>query len=367
MEENKITTITTTIKINELINKVVNENPVNKCEFNNSLIYNFTNELLQNLGTQLEQQRETQQYKGGKKKQIKIKRKTIKRKVTKRKMTKRKITKINQKGGIIDPRLVIFFMTFFIVFVKGIKNVTDTDIIKRVKQVKDTSELFRNYYGTCSLNTMLFLKTIDLPTFEDLSVDIMANKRGLTDEQMSTYLNKDINIHSKWISLPGSEGDLEDVVEKVIERITDKLKNLRSNYGFEPTQSIITVMNYVKKSRRVGHSVVVWLTGNNELIIIEPQKIQRYGLELYTSESGEDKYMFNDKDIRRASLRKYIKDNIDVQNEFSDIDIFASMHIEMDETPGLYNLSRYNDKVIDTISRIREAEKNMSNKERIEF
>jgi hypothetical protein len=352
MEENKIITITTTIPIKDLINKVINNNPQTECEFNNSLIYNFTDELLEKLRSQLDHQS------GGKKK---------KRKTRKSKKKNKRTKKLRSQKGGLDPRLIVFFMSMFLVFVKGIKNVTDNDIIRRVIQVKELSNLFRNHYGTCALNTMLFLKTIDLPTFEDLTVNMLSSdQRGLSREQIGSYMNKELNIHSKWISLPGIEGELDEVVDRVIERIINTLKKIRSDYGFDSTQSIITAMSYVKKGINARHSVVVWLTGNNELIVIEPQKIERFGLELYTSESSFEQYMFNDKTIKRRLLKKYIKDNIDVQNEFNDINIFASMHIELDDTPGLDTLTQ-NKRLGDTIKRIREAEENMVDKKRIEF
>lgn len=359
MEEDKTITITTKIPIEVIVNKVVEENPQTECEFNNLLIYNFTNELLEKLRIQLDQQR------GGKKKKTRKSRKSRKSKKTKRSNKTKKIR--NQKGGV-DPRLIIFFASMFLVFVKGIKNMTDSDVIKRVKQVNEVSDLFRNYYGTCTLNTMLFLKTIDLPTFADLSIDMMTNSPGLTNREMVSYLNKDLNFNSKWISLSGRTGELDEVVENFIEKVINKLIKLRSDYGFEPTQSIITAMNYVKKGeRRVGHSVVLWLTGNNELIIIEPQRIQRFGLILYTSETSFDRYMFDDKEIKRGSLRQYIRENIDIQNELSDVDIFASMHLEIEDARGIEEFTPKNKRIIDTIARIKGVEETMKDKTRIEF
>ena len=354
MEEDKIIKIRTTIPIQNIVNKTVENNPQSECEFNDLLIYNFIDDLLEKLRIQLDQQR------GGKKLNRKLRTKRNK----KHKKKTRKLR--NQKGGF-DPKLIIFFMSMFLVFVKGIKNMTDTDVINRIKQVNEVSDLFRNYYGTCTLNTMLFLKTIDLPTFEELSIDMITNRPGLTTREMAPYLNKELTFDSKWISLSGREGELNEVVENFIEKVINKLIQLRSDYGFGPTQSVITAMNYIKKNKRVGHSVVLWLTSNNELIIIEPQKIYMHGLILYTSDTSLDKYMFNDKEIKRGSLRNYIRENIDIQNEISDVDIFASLHIEIDDMRGINILSSKNKRVIETISRIRNVEQSMEEKERIEF
>ena len=357
MEEEKILTITTKIRVDEIIDKVLNNNPHSECEFNNLLIYNFTDILLDKLKIQLEQQRGGKFKKG--KRQTKIKKS---KNINKGKKT-RKIR--NQKGGT-DPRILIFFMSMFIVFVKGVQNMTDIDVIRQIKKANQVSDLFKNYYGTCTLNTLLFLKTIDLPTFEELSIDMMINKPGLTKYQMSEYLNKELTLNSRWYSFSGREGDIDDLVEQFIERIRNKLISLRSLYGYSANQSIITAMNYTKKSRKAGHSVVIWLTSKNEIIIIEPQKFLTNNIILYTSEITMDKVLFNDKELKRSSLRLYIKENIDITNEYSDTDIFESIHIEIDDVYGKNSLSHTNQRVIEVISRIRETEENLENKPRIE-
>ena len=66
----------------------------------------------------------------------------------------------------LNVKIVLVFMSLFYLFVKGIKNMTQIDVIDRIKQANEVSDIFKNYYGTCSLNTMVFLKTIDLQTFE---------------------------------------------------------------------------------------------------------------------------------------------------------------------------------------------------------
>jgi len=157
MEQDKIININTKIPIQEIVNKVLDGDPTTECEFNNLLIYNYIDILLEKLNIQLNQQRAGKRKKG-KTKTIKtrtIKTRTIKTKTIKTRVKRlhkgRKTRKFrNQKGGM-DPRIVLFFMSMLIVFVKGVKNVTDTDVIKRIKQSNEVSELFSNYYGTCTL------------------------------------------------------------------------------------------------------------------------------------------------------------------------------------------------------------------------
>jgi len=322
------------------------------------LTYNFTDIFLDKINIELEQQR------GGKKRRNT--KRNAKRNIKRNKKRNKKTRKLrNQKGGT-DPRILIFFMSMFIVFVKGVQNMTDMDVIKQVKKANQVSDLFRNYYGTCTLNTLLFLKTIDLPTFEDLSIDKMMNKPSLTKYEMSNYLNKELTLNSRWYSFSGREGNIDDLIEQFIDRVRNKLISLRSSYGFPSNQSIITAMIYPKKSIVKSHAVVVWLTSKNEIIIIDPQKFITNDIILYTSEITFDKFLFNDKELKKSSLRFYIRKNIDLTTEIRDTDIFESIHIEIDDIYGNNNLSPTNQRVIETISRIRETEENLENKNRIE-
>lgn len=356
MEEDKNITIITKIPIETIVNKTVNMQPTSECEFNNLLIYNFTDSLLNNLlGDQS----------GGKKSKSKTKSKSNKK--NKKKQTRRHLRKITRQLGGADPRLIVFFMSLFIVFVKGVQNMTDSDIVRRLKQTNEVSDLFRNYYGTCALNTLLFLKTIDLPTFQDLSIDMMSNKPGLSMSKMSSYLNQELNIHSRWASFSGRQGDnMQELIENYVEKIRSKLIAMRAIYSFSPKQSIITAMNYPKKQKSAGHSVVIWLMSNNEIVIIDPQKFLKEDIILYTSETGYDKFMFNDKEIKRSPIKLYIRDNIDITNENRDTDIFESMHIELDDIYGTNELSPRNKKIYEVISMIRETEDKITGLERIE-
>jgi hypothetical protein len=374
MEEEKSITITTKISIEELINDVAASNPTSVCEFNNLLIYNFLNTYLERLRTQLEQQS------GGKmhikKRGLKLYKLTKKyiKKGTKARNTRNARNSRNsrnarnkriQKGGL-DPRILFFFMSMLITFVRGVKNMTDSDVITRIKSAASVSELFKNYHGTCALNTFLFLKTIDLPTFEDLSVDMITNKPGMTKVQMSPFLNKELNLNSRWYSFSGMEGDIDELTENFVERVKSRLIGLRSVYGYESTQSVITALSYKRKQIQVSHSVVVWLSSNNEITIIDPQRFVKNGIALYTSDPSPEPFMFGDKQLKHYSIRKYIKDYIDLTNEFGDTYIFESIHIELDDIHGLNALSPSNKRVNAVIARIKEIEAENKHLERIE-
>jgi len=363
MEEN-IKNINTKIPIEQIINNTLNSQPKTECEFNNLLVYNFAKILL-----------EGQEFIGGgktnkrfvKRNKNKLTKYNKYKKQNKMLKTKTKTLKLRhmpkQKGGA-NLQLVLFIMALLVTFAKGMKNVTDNEVIQRIKQANEVSDIFRNYYGTCTLNTMLFLKTIDLPTFEELSLNIMTKKsKALNSVKMSNILNKELNVNSKWYMLSGRKPDEElsekDILNRFIERIKNKLILLRTEYNFNTNQSIITVMNYPKKGKDVGHSVILWLTSSNEIIIIDPQKFINDGIILYTSELTTKKYMNKDIDLKLDSLRIYIRNNIDIYDEGRDSDILVSLHIEINDIYGKSDLSITNKNLINTISRIKQTEETL--------
>jgi hypothetical protein len=355
MEDN-IKNINTKIPIEQIINETLETSPKSECEFNNLLVYNFLKILF-----------EDQKFIGGSKNKLtKYNKKQNKNKLTKynkkqNKMKTRKLrNKLIQKGGT-NAKLILFMVALLVTFVKGIKNLTDSEVIQRVKEANEVSDIFRNYYGTCTLNTMLFLKTIDLPTFEELSVNIMTKKsQALNSVKMSSILNKELNVNTKWYMLSGRKPDEElsekDILNRFIERIKNKLILIRKEYNFYLNQSILTVMNYPKKGKDVGHSVILWLTSFNEIIIIDPQTFVKQGIILYTSELTTKKYMNNDQSLKIDSLRIYIRNNIDIYDEGRDTDILVSLHIEINDIYGKSYLSIANKNLIDTISKIKETE-----------
>jgi len=258
-----------------------------------------------------------------------------------------------------NVKIVLVFMSLFYLFVKGIKNMTQIDVIDRIKQANEVSDIFKNYYGTCSLNTMLFLKTIDLQTFEELSINMMKKTAGLFINEMSLYLNSELNINSKWFSFSVRGENEEELITNYIEKIRNKLIQMRSVYGFSYNQAILTALNYPKKETDKGHSVVIWLTNNNEIIIIEPQKFLKNDIILYTSEALYERYMDNDKSLKIEPIRGYIRENIDVLSEYKNTELFESLHIEIYDKN---TLNPKNKNIIKTISRIKEVEESLNNK-----
>ena len=351
-------TIITTISIDEIIKKTLESNPTSECEFNNLLGFNAVNLLLDSLNMELN---ETNKLTGGKRKS---KRKTR----GKRNKKLRKTRKNRKYKGGADPRIVIFFMSMFLIFVQGIQNMTHVDVTNRLKQAMSSIDIFKNYYGTCAVNTLLFLKAIDLRTFEELSMDLMETKRGMTKHEMSPYLNSELNFNTRWYQFTGKEGlSEEESIQRFIDNVRNKLISMRSDYGFSPEQEILTALNYPTK-RGSYHAVTVWLTNKNEIVIIDPQRYYvENRIELYTSEAYMDRYMDNDKQLIMSPIQTYIRERIDVMSDFRDTQVLISLHIEIDDVKGKNRLNPANRELQNIISRIRSKEDDLKDRTRIEF
>ena len=155
------------------------------------------------------------------------------------------------------------------------------------------------------------------------------------------------------------------MITNYIEKIRNELVKMRLVYGFADNQSILSAMNYPKKQKDRGHSVVIWLTNNNEIIIIDPQKFFINDIILYTSESLYERYMNNDKLLKIESIRGYIRENIDLLSDYRETEIFESLHIEIYDKN---TLDPKNKNIIKTILRIKEVEESLDcNNGNIEF
>jgi hypothetical protein len=366
METEKI--IHTKIPINDIINDTINKNPKLECDFNNLLIYNTVNLFLDKLNVQLEASHQMENHIpqiAGRKSKKNNKNKLKKQSRVKRHKKTRKIKKI--KGGA-DPRIVLFLLGIFLTFVHGIKNMTHNDVTNRLKDSMKVVDIFKNYYGTCAVNTLLFLNTIDLPTFEELSIQVMETNSGMTRNQMSSYLNKELNIETKWYMFTGSgEDDVEKGINNFIEKIRKKMISMRDSYGFSQQQDILTALNYPSK-RGSYHAVVVWLTNKNEIVIIDPQRFYvENKIILYTSEAYLDRYMDNDKQLFMSPIQTYLRERVDVISDWKDTELLLSLHIEIEDIKGRDRLSPFNQNLLKTIGRIRDEEQKIIDRKRIEF
>lgn len=387
-------TITTSINIPvvNIINDSLMSNPRTECEFNNLMMFNvlyiFVKLLLIHGDIN-----ETEELKGGykkaskkinkyhyfgatkkykrflkqiKKNETKTKRTTKKTRNSKTTNSKTKNSKTTnckttntkkhimtlQHGGLPPNYMMFFVMLLLFSGVFGIKNVTDTDIVNRLITANDVSKIFRNQYGTCTANTLLFLKTIDLITFEELSIKIHNQKRGLRNNEIKQYLtenletedylNKDLNIKVEWNTITHflGEGSIDDNINEYINDIMDVLKQERNKlYGTDKKQNIITILNYSVEEKNKGHSVVVWLNSRDDIFIIDPQNFNYYGFEIYTTLNIYDdtsNYIKNilPSNLKLRSLKRYIKENVNFKSDNYRITyILTSVHGELTDNP----------------------------------
>lgn len=230
---------------------------------------------------------------------------------------------------------ILFLILYFTISiqVESIKNVSHSNVIHRLKNTLQSKQLFKNYHGTCTINVLLFLQTINLYTFEDLFIEILSTKKGLTMTRMELYLNANTNNDAKWFQFSKySKFNKEQSINRFIDIIKNKLIEMRSYYNYSPTQELLTVLNYPSIKTNGYHAVVIWLTSSNEIIIIDPQQYYiNDAIILYTSDTlkYQYQYMDDDKMLYCAPIQTYISEKIDITNEYKDSYLLTTLHYEI--------------------------------------
>ena len=314
--------ITTSIPKHALIIKVLDDSSFEPCDIINSIIINFADIYLTTLMSQLNSSR----LKGGKRK-------------TRRHKKRAKRTKRNYKRfvGGYQPS-ILFFIALLVIYTNSLMNVSNSEVVQRIKDVNRVSDLIRNTHGTCALNSLLFLKSIDLPTFEYLTMQIIELKKGLSMRESNEYLSGNIDVASDWFLINGLAPSLDKntAIREYIQRLKNAMLDLKRTYGFSEDQDVISLMTYPSKNSNVGHAVVIWLTKDGDIIIINSQDFYRNDIFLYSSAidiefdskyAKEIKYLNNDKDMRLKSLYGFVLKNIDIQHDVYGTNIFESLHI----------------------------------------
>jgi hypothetical protein len=211
---------------------------------------------------------------------------------------------------------------------------------------------------------LLFLKSIDLPTFDSLSRAIIRERQGLSLDEVSFLLNKKIVLTTDWLNLQGTEGEEDTVAESYIEKLRSFMINVRIKYGFRQNQDLLSAMIYPSKKiiqegnvKTVDHAVILWLTNNDELIIIDPQVFyQENNIILYSSNSDVS-YLDDDRSLILRPIKEYVKGNIDILDPERETNVLESLHIETENTGDDVKLSKKNQKLIETISSLRHYER----------
>lgn len=341
-----------------------NNNENNICQGIYNLVNDFLDTTLEQINSNL--------LVGGKH-NIKRRRQThnSRNKKRKLKLKRRQTNKIKhqQKGGMAKY-IVLFVISILLLAmqVNGIKNVTKQEVVKRLISTSgEVSKIFENNVGTCALNSLLWLKVIDLPTFETKSIEMITGKAGLTGAQLGNIMNKQISLGIDWTKLtlekPIIESNMTDREMSVeyINMLKNRMIQLRrQRYGSNTGYHILNPMSYPSsKDKSVSHAVVIWLMpsdesdelDDNDIAIIDPQTFVGKRKPIIYS-SGISSV---DTNVAKHALSGYIIDNIDFKNYNRYASMFESFHTEVSDANGDNRFTIDNDKLFDTINTIQKT------------
>ncbi len=407
---NKEININIDIPIINIINKTNEETShdlgmLTPCAYNNILLYNFFELLAKETYSQMS----SMERKGGKKNKTRKVNKKSNRKPNKKQNPKKHRTRRNKKAGskIITTSVMLFALVFLFMtqHAESVLNVTYDSVIEDLYNAFSVSDIFRNKYNTCAPNTMLFLKTIGLNTFETLSAQVMKEKRrGLKESLIveNLNLNKKVNVNELWDIIPvqyeTTKVSLPPILQKrmpnyksdklmdkyilsihLVEEIKRHMIKLREKlYPLQKKQSIVT-MGGLPIIGHGHHAVTFWLTHEDKLILIDPQKfyytdyVLIYGeepptpnqqLPPTTSTTSTQIYNNNNNNnpnnikIKTWSLVDYFVDNLEYMKG-NNYFLMSELHTQIDDQYDKDKLTPDNPRVIEVISNLRELESQM--------
>lgn len=348
------------INTNDIVKNINKRKPKTSCEYNNLLLYYFLQSCLE----------PPVKIKGGNVIKRKIHRKT-------RRNNKFRKTLKKQKGGS-NQMFIIFIIALLTTFARGIQNLEDHDVMDRIKQSIDVDFVFTNYFGTCSLNTMLFLKSIDLPTFEKLSKQIIRNEISISSGLMSKYFTGK-KIVADWYDIPVAQSSPHHIrgthrvkmIENFIENIKNKMISMRKIYKFDDKTSLLTAFSYFSyKGEDYYHSVVIWLDSKNRITIIDPQLLllneedKNAQYPIYRSDLKGKRINDENTGITMIPIEEYIeKYDIIIDDDDMTPLLFTGIHTVIDDDNDNDNaLNIDNQKLLETVYRIRDAEEKQQDK-----
>jgi len=373
--------LVTNVELLELYDKTFgNINPnryISNCNINASLLLNALFLSLEELVKQLKSKLDLQD--GGKKKFKKTRKTNNKKKlITKQSfkhkpLNKRTIRKTMRflKGGnsiklITSLMLSILMILNISQYAVGVQPEYDYDVLYRLSQVEKIKDIFENKYGTCAINTALFLGSIDLDTYEKVTETIIERGHGLSYSEISEYLNSSLQTLWEWdlFSIPirknGTRRFLRGSTEMVtsnelsneqikeyVKMLKDKMNQIRENKTENVEQGILTAMIY--PSYGVHHVVVIWLTSDDTLVVIDPQEFVESGIVLYSDDLS--KYT----QYRCKNIEEYFSQYLEYSN-VKKTAILMNYHVKRQE--NLIELTDDNEQVKKVIEKIKQLESN---------
>lgn len=237
----------------------------------------------------------------------------------------------------------------------------DNDVIDRINSAGEIRELFNNIHGTCVPNTALFLGSINIETYSEITQQIIENKKGLTFSQAGNYLNSSLLTLWGWETIynddlivsdiPQLRGSLElyrrQKIRKYIDILKQMLIEMKNSMDIVPQQGILTAVLYPSGS--VQHAVVAWLSSDNHLVIIDPQEFVRTKRNVLFV---DDVSMFPENpNYSTLSLENYFMTYLDENREKGETVVLRNMHVRMEE--NLEQINKNNPMVIDIINNMK--------------
>lgn len=379
---------------------------INTCVYNNYLLYNFFYLLTKNSFEKIGIDTSGFDIKsvgvGGKSKRrsLQSKRRFGKRHFSKRHFSKRrslqgkrlslqsKSRRRRHIGGVgnqlfVSSSVALFAIVFLFMSgnVKSVLNVTHSSLVNDLRNSFSVADIFKNKYGTCAPNVLLFMKVIGLDKFSELTTQIISQRQYMPKAQVSEYLNRKMGINeiwdiqpieydvenakksmsnkllSKYISYVNSQsGADKSLMDKYIlsiyllEDIREKMKGLRKKLFNEVPNSIVTYASLPginSKGIGAGHAVTLWLTPDDKLLLIDPQKFIYSDVVVVFSED-----FFREKDIEIWRLTDYFVNLIDFRVGRSYY-IMSQIHEQIYDKNDENTLSVNNPKIMKIISQLK--------------
>lgn len=305
----------------------------------------------------------------------KRKQKTMqKRKNKKNKKLKKKTRKY--KGGNRNwvSKLIFSLMSVLLLMIHqnvlGVQPEYDKDVINRLVRAGQIKEIFENKHGTCAINTALFLGSINLKTYGEITESIIKRGSGLTFSEVSSYLNSSLNTLWEWDSISNTHFDFitevaqttrylrgslpisnesgrREKINEYIHTIKDKLIKMRNNMKHQrEDQGILTALMYPSES--VQHAVVAWLTSDETLVIIDPQEFMQGNVVLYMDDVNKTDWLSNK--FLKVGLNDYFMKYLDERENGITL-ILRDLHIKKEE--HLEEITSSNPMVNEVIERIK--------------
>lgn len=367
--------IDTNVDISLIYDRTLNQlmDSMDTCSADNLLLVNALYLSVENMVLQMfpDKHSDKRSYKGGNYK------KRDKTKVNRKQKQKNKKTRRRRvSGGGYDKWISKLIFSLVVAILMISKNVLslqpeyDNDVLQRLTHAGEIKELFDNKHGTCVPNTALFLGAINLKTYEELTTMIVERHRGLDVDEMVKYLDAGLNTSWHWYIINNEEfltqttlqkyGNLRsprivqakkeegrrENIRNYIRAIKSQLIEMRNSIDHGEEQGILTALVY--PSDDVHHVVVVWLTSDEKLVVIDPQEFMRLkntkkNVVLFSEEEVE-----YDPTFAHATLENYFMNYL---NDTGITLLLRDMHVRKIE--HIHELVKENPMVNDVIDKIK--------------